>query len=156
MNQTVTLRPIVAEDRDFLYQLYASTREEELALVDWDAAQKESFLRMQFSAQHQYYLENYRRAHFDVIEIAGRPIGRLYVDRRADEIRIVDIALLPEFRNHGIGSSFLKEIQAEARSMGLPVRIHVERNNPALGLYQRLGFQCIRDKGVYFLMEWRP
>lgn len=85
-----------------------------------------------------------------------RPIGRLYVDRRADEIRVVDIALLPEHRRQGIGSALLENILAEAAAAHKPVRIHVEKFNPALRLYQRLGFHQVRDTGVYFLMEWLP
>jgi GNAT superfamily N-acetyltransferase len=156
MNATITLRPITDDDQEFLYRLYASTREEELAQVDWDAAQKEAFLRMQFRAQHNYYQEHYTRATFDVIEVDGEPAGRLYLDEREDEIRIVDIALLPSFRNRGIGSGFMQTILARAESLGLPVRIHVERYNPAMRLYDRLGFRQIGDTGVYYLMERSP
>jgi GNAT superfamily N-acetyltransferase len=156
MDRTISLRPITAEDRDFLYRVYASTREDEMQLVDWDDAQKQAFLHMQFTAQHKYYTEQFTQAQFDIIEQDHQPIGRLYVDRRADEIRIVDIALLPAYRKQGIGSRFLKDLLAEARQAGLPVSIHVERNNPALQLYRRLGFQPVSDSGVYILMECRP
>ena len=82
--------------------------------------------------------------------------GELALDRRPDEFRIIDIALLAEARRQGIGSHLLREILAEAGRAGLPVRIHVEQNNPALGLYHRLGFRQIGDEGVYYLMEWSP
>lgn len=156
MDRTITLRPIRPDDEAFLYRVYASTREDELAVLDWDRAQKEEFLRMQFRAQHTFYLEQFTQAQFDLIVLDGEPVGRLYVDRRSDEIRIVDIALLTEHRRRGIGSRLLNDLLAEARAAGLPVRIHVEQNNPALGLYHRLGFRRIADKGVYFLMEWTP
>jgi len=152
----LTLRPITPDDRDFLYRVYASTREQELAQVDWDAAQKAAFLRMQFDAQYQDYQKNYSQARFQIILLDGQPIGRLYVDRWANEIRIVDIALLPEYRNRGLGTGYLKDILAEGQRAGLPVTIHVERFNPALHLYERLGFQPIEDKGVYWLMRWTP
>jgi ribosomal protein S18 acetylase RimI-like enzyme len=152
----VTLRPIRDDDRELLYRVYASTREEELAPVPWTAEQKAAFLHMQAEAQHAYYQENYRGADWLVIERFGVPAGRLYVHRRPKEIRLVDISLLPEHRNAGIGSDLLRELIAESNAAGKPLRIHVEKNNPALRLYERLGFLPIVDKGVYHLMERAP
>jgi ribosomal protein S18 acetylase RimI-like enzyme len=156
MHQRLALRPIADEDRDLLYRIYASTREDELARVDWDEGQKAAFLRMQFDAQHRYYHEHYPDAQFQVIMLNSAPAGRLYLHRRMREIRIVDIALLPEFRDRGIGSALLGEILAEADRAGLPVTIHVEYFNPALRLYERLGFRKVEDKGVYYFMERPP
>lgn len=152
----IRLRTIEASDEGFLFDVYASTRADEMALVDWSAAQAGTFLRMQFEAQHTYYTENYRGAQFQVILYEGQPAGRFYVHRRAGEIRIMEIALLPEFRNRGIGTALVNEVLAEARSLKLPVSIHVERFNPALALYQRLGFRLKEDKGVYLLLECSP
>ena len=123
--------------------------------MPWDAAQKAAFLQMQFDAQHAHYQEVFSGAAFDVILVDGQPAGRLYVNRGDDEMRIVDIALLPAYCNRGIGTWLLKELQSEAAGAGKPLRIHVERFNPALRLYQRLGFQQIVDRGVYLFMEWR-
>ena len=157
MKLNMTLRPITSQDMDFLCKVYVSTRQEEMALVtDWSEAQKTAFLQMQFDAQHAYYSEHYSRAQFQIILLDGAPVGRLYVDRRVKEIRIVDIALLPEYRSQGIGSDLLKEILKEGAQAGLPVTIHVEMFNPALRLYDRLGFHRIADHGVYYLMEWSP
>ncbi len=150
---SISLRPITLDDEGFLYSVYSSTREDELAQVDWDDAQKQAFLKMQFHAQHTYYMEQYKHASFDVILLDDVPVGRLYLDRRKSEIRIVDIALLTAYRNRGIGSLLLKDILAEGERAGLPVRIHVEHFNPALHLYTRLGFRHIDDHGVYYLME---
>jgi GNAT superfamily N-acetyltransferase len=140
----------------FLYTVYASTRAEELAVVPWDDAQKDSFLRMQFEAQDRWYREQMPGASFDVVLVEGEPAGRLYVDRRDDEIRIVDIALLPEHRGHGVGTSLLGELLSEADAAGKRVTIHVERLNPAMQLYERLGFSVAEDKGVYLFLERRP
>jgi ribosomal protein S18 acetylase RimI-like enzyme len=150
----VDLRAVRPGDEDFLYRVYASTRADEMALLDWDAAQKQVFLRMQFAAQQRHYREQFPDARFDVIERAGESIGRLYVDRRPEEIRIVDIALLPEHRRKRIGEALLRAILEEAAATGRTVSIHVERNNPALRLYQRLGFASTRDEGIYLLMRW--
>ncbi len=156
MPGSITLRPIRAEDHDFLRRLYGSTRAEELAPLDWTDEQKEEFLRFQFDAQHAYYTEQFPEASFDLVLEDGEPIGRLYVDRRVDEIRLIDIALVPEKRRGGIGRGLMRAVLAEAEASGLPVQIHVERNNPALGLYRRLGFESVEDQGVYFLMKWSP
>jgi GNAT superfamily N-acetyltransferase len=156
MKPSLALRPIRPDDEAFLYRVYASTRAEEMAVVPWTEAEKTAFLRMQFAAQHRYYQEQFPDAAFDVILCDGRPVGRLYVHRRADEICIVDIALLPEHRGAGLGSALLGELLAEADRAGKPVRIHVERFNPALRLYQRLGFRHAGDTGVYFLLERPP
>jgi len=150
----VTLRSMTPADENFLCQLYASTREEELAVLGWSDEQKDAFLAMQFNAQHKFYLENFTQADFHIMQLGQDSIGRLYLDYRKDEIRIIDIALLPQYRNKGIGSAFIKDILAEAAQKSLAVRIHVEHYNRALALYKRLGFRKIGDEGVYYLMEW--
>ena len=150
----ISLRPITPEDGEFLARVYASSRAEELGVTGWPEELKAQFCRSQFDAQTKYYAENYPAAAFQIIERDGWPMGRLYVDRGEKEIRIVDITLLPEARGTGIGTKLLRELQEEARSAGKSLTIHVERFNRALGLYQRLGFQQVEDKGVYLLMEW--
>jgi ribosomal protein S18 acetylase RimI-like enzyme len=135
--------------------VYASTRTEELAVAPWDDAAKEAFLRMQFSAQDRWYHDQMPDASYQVVLVDGEPAGRLYVERRGDEIRIVDISLLPEHRGKGLGTALLRELLAEADAAGKRITIHVERFNPALRLYERLGFAQIEDKGVYLLLE-RP
>jgi ribosomal protein S18 acetylase RimI-like enzyme len=124
--------------------------------VPWDEAQKEAFLRSQFEAQDAWWRENYTDASFDVVLVDGEPAGRLYVHRGVTEIRIVDIALLPEHRGDGIGTRVLHELLDEADSAGKSVTIHVERMNPALRLYERLGFTLAEDKGVYLFLERPP
>ena len=152
----ISFRPLNDGDLEFLHRLYAGTRADELARVDWDDEQKTQFLTQQFNAQHSFYQEQFGQAEFLVIEADGKPVGRVYVDRRADEIRLIDIALVPEQRNSGLGTALLKDLLDEAQAVGLPVKIHVEKFNPAMRLYQRLGFQALEDQGVYQLMEWRP
>ena len=153
MKAGITFRPSCDEDEEFLRRVYASTRQEELAAVPWSDADKDAFLRMQFNAQHKYYHEVFTEAEYLVILQEGQPVGRLYLDRREEAFAIIDIALLPEHRRGGIGSSILQNILDEAASVGKPVQIHVERFNPALHLYERLGFVRTGDTGVYFLME---
>ena len=152
----VTLRPVRPGDEELLYRVYASTRQEELAQTGWSEGQKASFLRMQFDAQSRHYREHYERAELSVILQDERPVGRLYVVRWPEEIRIVDIALLPEYRGAGIGTGLLDDLISESERRGKPISIHVERFNPALRLYERLGFREVEDKGVYLLMERSP
>ena len=152
----ITLRPAGASDRDFLLRVYASTREQELRLVNWSADQKAAFVQMQFGAQDSYYREQYARATFDVIEVESEAAGRLYVDRLEDEIRIIDITLLPEHRGRGIGTTLIRQLLDEAAAGRKRLSIHVERHNPARRLYERLGFAMVADRGVYLLMEVRP
>jgi ribosomal protein S18 acetylase RimI-like enzyme len=135
--------------------VYASTRSEELAQTDWSEAQKHAFLCQQFAAQTQHYREHFAGARFDVIECEGVPAGRLTVLRAPSEIRVVDLALLPAYRGRGLGGRLLRALLAEATAAGLPVRIHVERANPALRLYARLGFAPIAEVGPYLKLEWR-
>jgi ribosomal protein S18 acetylase RimI-like enzyme len=153
---TIRLRSVLSDDGEFLFSVYASTRIEEMDLVDWTPAQKEAFLRMQFFAQDRYYREVYPMAEYQVILQEDQRVGRLYIHRRSDEIRVIDIALLPECRGRGIGSSLMAQILEGATRNNLPVTIHVERFNPALRLYERLGFRLAEDKGVYYFMKWLP
>ncbi len=152
----IYLRPVLPADEPFLRAVYAGTRAEELAMTPWTAEQKQAFLDMQFRAQDTDYRQNYPQAQYLVIERAGTPLGRLYVDRRPASIHILDIALLPEHRGSGVGTKLLREIQAEAAAAGQPLTIHVEQFNPARRLYDRLGFQPIQEHGVYLLLEWNP
>lgn len=152
----LALRPISSADTDFLFRVYASTRLEELALLDWGDAQKEAFLKMQFEAQHTYYMEQFPNAGFHILVYDDIDVGRLYLDLKTDEIRIIDIALIPTFRGQGLGTSCMNAILDMGQEIGVPIRIHVERNNRALSWYQRLGFQKISETGIYFLMEKLP
>jgi ribosomal protein S18 acetylase RimI-like enzyme len=152
----VTLRPATDEDRDLLFRVYAATREDELALVDWPAEQKDAFLRQQFEAQDRHYREHYPGARFLVVERQGEAVGRFYVHHREGEIRLMDVALLPAARGRGIGSRLVRDLMAEAAASGRRLTIHVERFNRALSLYRRLGFRVAEDKGVYLFLEWLP
>lgn len=155
-SRSVSLRPATSDDDAFLARVYGGTRAAELAMVPWNDEEKAAFVQMQFAAQARYYREHYHDTTFDIILLGAEAVGRLYVARWPDELRIVDIALLPEYCNRGIGTTLLKTLQAEAAAAGKPLRIHVERFNPALRLYQRLGFRQIEDKGVYLFLEWKP
>jgi len=152
----VSLRPATPEDDVLFLEIYASTRTFELQFTEWSEAEKADFCRSQFEAQTAHYQLHYPKADYAAILIDGTPAGRLYVDRRPHEIRIMDIALLTAYRGQGIGGRILTTLQNEARDSGTLLSIHVERFNPALQLYVRLGFKLAEDKGVYLLLHWEP
>jgi ribosomal protein S18 acetylase RimI-like enzyme len=152
----VRLRPAGAEDHDLMRAVYASTRADELARVDWSPAQKQAFVDSQFAAQNHAYYNNYPGAEFMVVEVDGAAAGRLFLHRQTGAILIMDVALLPEYRGQGIGTHLLRQVLAEGHARGVPVTIHVEKFNPALRLYQRLGFRVAADRGVYYFMACAP
>jgi ribosomal protein S18 acetylase RimI-like enzyme len=145
------LRPVADGDRPFLVGLYGSVREPELAHVPWDDTAKRAFVEQQFTAQDAHYRSNYPGATLDVVEVDGEPAGRLYVHRGPSDIRIMDIALAPAFRGRGIGTTLLHALVEEAAASGRKLSIHVEMNNPARRLYERLGFEPAGEHGVYLL-----
>ena len=151
----VQLRPAVPSDRLFLLSLYASTRADELAFTPWNDAEKAEFVRTQFEARERHYLEQFPDAASSVIVLEGRPVGRITVARQPDEIRVVDIAVLPVARSRGIGTRLLRDLADEGAAAGLPVRLHVETRSRARRLYDRLGFVQVGEVGDRAFLE-RP
>ncbi|MEO8435571.1 MAG: GNAT family N-acetyltransferase [Pyrinomonadaceae bacterium] len=150
----ITLRDVLPADEPFLFEVYASTRAEEMALVPWNEEQRQSFLTMQFAAQHSHYREQFPDANYSVILGDDQAVGRLYVLKDKTETRILDITVLPEYRNRGIGTSLLQGLLDEASHSGKRVLIYVETFNPSLRLFERLGFRSMAEEGFNFLMEW--
>lgn len=147
-------RPATDDDLPFLEEVYVSTRVEEIAQTGWPPEMQRQFLASQFDAQHRHYRRHYPDGEWLVIEKDGKGLGRLYVEDWPSQVRLIDIALLPEARGTGIGSALIGDLQAHALAAGKPLSIHVERNNPAMALYLRLGFVKIDEHGIYYLMEW--
>lgn len=146
-----TLRPAEPGDAAFLRSLYASTRLEELSLLD--PAQRDAFLELQWRARQRDYRARYPGAEDEIVVVGGVSAGHLLVARGEGELVVVDIALLPEFRGRGIGSQLLCRLLDEAAGRGMVVQLHVALSNPALRLYRRLGFRLVREEGLYALME---
>lgn len=151
----ISYRPIADEDLPFLAELYASTRAEEVAASGWPVELQHQFLAQQFEAQHRHYMAHYPDAEWLVIEQGRTPVGRLYIEEWPSQFRLIDIALVPAARGHGAGSAILRDVMAQADAAGKKLSIHVEKNNPAMALYRRLGFATAEDKGVYDLLVWR-
>jgi ribosomal protein S18 acetylase RimI-like enzyme len=152
----MTLRLATEADLPFVASVYASTRVQELAQVNWTPEEKAAFCHSQFQAQTQHYQRHYPTGQQFIILSGETPVGRLYIAHRETEIRIMDIALLTAFRGRGIGTQLLRDLQNQASQAGKSLSIHVESFNPAMRLYQRLGFHLAEDKGVYQFMLWQP
>jgi ribosomal protein S18 acetylase RimI-like enzyme len=152
----LTLRPAQPADELFLFELYVTTRMEELAAWGWDASHQDVFLKLQFTAQQQHYRTHFAHADYSIVYLDDRPIGRLIVARGNRDIHIADIIVLPEYRGAGIGTTLIRDILAEAAQAQKSVRLQVLNTNRAIRLYERLGFTIIADGGTHFMMEARP
>jgi GNAT superfamily N-acetyltransferase len=154
---TITLRTAQPEDSAVLLRVYTSTRADEMALTDWTAEQKAAFCKMQFDAQTEHYRVHYPNAVYFIIQKNETPIGRLILEHSEDQLLIMDISILPEFRNTGIGTGIIRNLQAEAAKSSLPLVLRVEFFNPVIRLYARLGFVETRKvNDVYHEMIWKP
>jgi GNAT superfamily N-acetyltransferase len=154
--ETLLLRPVTPEDDQFLLSVYDSTRTDELAQAQWAPGQREAFLRWQFDLQRSEYEARFPNAEYDLIEIDGRPAGRIWIGSDERQIRLLDIALLPEFQNRGAGTLLLLRLIEEAKQVGKPLRHMVfVLNNDGHRFYERLGFVMIEDLGAYKHMEWK-
>ena len=154
LSAPLSYRPAEDQDAPQLEAIYASTRADELAQTDWTEDQKRAFIHMQYCAQERHYRQHYPGADFLLLLREQLLIGRLYLHDRGDEVRIMDLALLPAFRNLKIGTCILHSLQDEAATNRKRLSIHVERFNPARHLYARLGFTLKHEGDVYNLLEW--
>jgi ribosomal protein S18 acetylase RimI-like enzyme len=156
-NPDVSLRPVNDADQEFLIGVYADTRAAELAQVDWDESQKEAFIRWQYEMQKQEYDARYPDARYNVILVDGVPAGRIWVGADDTQIRLLDIAVIREFQNRGVGTHLLRQLMDEATRDNKPLRHMVfVLNENAFRFYERLGFKTIEDVGGYKHMEWLP
>lgn len=154
-SRVVTFRPVTTDDEPFLISVYGSTRLEELALTNWDDAQRSAFVKMQFAAQQAHYRQTYPNAEHLIILLDGKPVGRLYAAEIEAEIRIVDLTVLPEHRSAGVGTPIIQQLKEEAAAIEKPLRIYVESFNPSQRLFERLGFVKVDESGYSYLLAWR-
>lgn len=152
----MTLRPVTADDDQFLLSVYDSTRAEELAQAEWAEGQREAFLKWQFDLQRREYDTRFPDAEYNVIMIDNQPAGRIWIGRTDEQIRLLDIALLPQFQNRGVGTVLIRNLIDEAKMTGKRLRHMVfVLNNDAHRFYERFGFVVIEDLGGYKHMEWK-
>ena len=154
--EPVSMREETDDDKDFCRRLYHGVRIAEMSAVGWSRAQVKGFIDQQFHAQRTHYRKYYPRAGFMLIEHGDRPIGRWYLQADEKELRLMEVTLLPEWRNRGIGTQLMRCLTDWSESTGRPITLHVEPFNPAYRLYRRLGFETIEDRGVYHFMQRLP
>ena len=152
------LRSMTEVDMPFLYSLYASTREKEMAMTGWAEEQKLFFLNSQFQLQHNYYQSQFENAEFKIIEINNQPVGRLYYGWEDENLRIIDISLLPNFQRHGIGRNLMRELMELAKNREGNVLLYVDITNPVRSWYLRLGFVPMKNQNtahsLYEQLQW--
>jgi RimJ/RimL family protein N-acetyltransferase len=154
----LTLRPVTPDDEDTLLKIYASTREEEMKqAAEWSSEQKEMFLRWQLEMQRRDYEARFPQTDYQLILFDGKPAGRLWVARTPEQIRLLDIAILPEFQNRKIGTFLLRQLIRESEATATPLRHMIFKlNTEARRFYERLGFRLVEDERMYLLMERHP
>ena len=152
---TIAVRPERPDDEAFLRAVYTSTREDELNAWGLPPEMRTAFLDMQFKAQQCGYRTGFPKGEFLVILLAGKTVGRMVIDRGADEWCLVDIALLVGYRSQGIGTVLIRRLAAEAAAAGKPLGLSVIKGNQAFRFYKRLGFVKTGESGMHDLMEWR-
>jgi GNAT superfamily N-acetyltransferase len=154
--RSFTTRPATPEDEKFLLQVYKSSRGDDLRGLGWEEDRISEFLEMQYEAQRRLFDNDYQNATDEVVMVEEKPAGRLIVERRDQEIRCIDLGLLPAFRNRGIGTLIISELQSEAGTANKALRLQVIRFNRAVNLLERLGFIRTSETGTHFQMEWTP
>ncbi len=156
LNRQITLRSVTSEDISFLARLYRATRRHEVAEWGWPEEQQQLFLHMQFKAQRDTYRSAYPKAVDFIICLAGIAVGRLLIAHEAVESRLIDIALLEECRNLGIGTELIRELLRQCGSEHRALHLRVLQGNPAIRLYERLGLVQSSADSMYVQMEWHP
>jgi len=152
----LTLRPERDDDRAFRYGLFCQSRPPEWDTVPLHPQVREELMRHQFEAQTKGYRAQFPHARFDIIELDGAPIGRIVVDRPSDMVHLVDQAIVPSWRNKGLGTTIMRTLMDEVRAHALPLRLMVgSSNDPSLRLYLRLGFVPIASTPMYIELEWK-
>ena len=155
LNNSISLRAATNEDNAFLLEVYKSSRGDDLRELDWDEKRISEFLDMQYEAQQRLNETEFQNAVDQIILLEGKPVGRLLVERRDQQIRCVDLALLPAYRNRGLGAFLVRQLQDESRREDRPLRLQVIRFSRAVNLFERLGFARTSETGTHFQMEWR-
>ena len=154
--RSIITRPATPEDERFLLEVYKSSRGDDLRGLDWDEDRISEFLEMQYQAQKRFFEGDYQNASDEVVLVDSKPAGRLIVERREHEIRCIDLGLLPSYRNHGLGTAIIRNLQEEATAANKSLRLQVIRFSRAVSLLERLGFLRTSETGTHFQMEWKP
>ena len=152
--ESITLRPATEDDRDFLLALYKSSRGDDLRGLSWEEERINEFLEMQYEAHQTFLTADHPNIQDQIVLVDGTSVGHLAVEQRSEEIRLVDVSLVPEHRQRGTGTLLIQELQTQAAAAQRPLRLQVIRFNRAVTLFERLGFRRTSETGTHFQMEW--
>lgn len=155
LSRSLSTRAATPDDDGFLLQVYKSSRGDDLRGLGWDEDRISEFLELQYQAERRFFEDDYQNASDQVVLVDSKPAGRLIVERREHEIRCIDLSLLPSYRNHGLGTAIIRNLQEEAAAARKCLRLQVIRFNRAVSLLERLGFLRTSETGTHFQMEWR-
>ena len=156
INSRIKLRPVAPEDEAFLVSVYGSTREQELAMVPWTEEQRHAFVKFQYAAQLNFYRSEYPNSEHYIILADGEPVGRLFIDRREAQIRILDITILTRHRGRGIGAPVIRRVMDEAAAAGKSVGVNLDLYSTSQRAFERLGFQPTEKTDSHTLYVWTP
>ena len=158
VDDALRLRPARDDegDRTFLYALFVETKTADMAAMPIDAAAKDALLQMQYRSMTATYRHEYPTARWEVVELAGEPVGLLVTDVGDRCITYVDIALTHQARGRGLATRVMTRALEEARRLGLPARVNVlAQNGASLRLCERIGFVKVGDEPPFVRLEWR-
>lgn len=150
------LRACTEADDAFVYDVFSTTWESEVAaLPNQNLAQH--VLRIQHIAQERRFASQYPALQRYIVVQDGEPAGRLYVHESASLLEVVDLTLMPRFRDHGIGTGIFHQLFEHATSEGQTIALRVERRNErATMLYSQLGFDLVSVDDLDNYFEWTP
>jgi ribosomal protein S18 acetylase RimI-like enzyme len=143
------------DHEEFVLALFASHKLLELGAQNWPKAMQKQISEMQFNAFEVSIKKEYPGAHDSLISVDSELAGRIIVNETEDNIRIINLSLLPAFRNKGIGTKLIKDVISEASIKKKPVYFDVDKHNPAISLYIRLGFNVVKDNEVSYTMAYK-
>ncbi len=152
----VCLRPEIPEDADFLEDLFVANKDDAPGWRELLPAERTRLLKEQSALQRLHYRKFYPQAWFTIIEVEGKPAGRLCVNQSPKEMRVVDISILPEYRQHGIGSRLIQQVITESTRLKRPLRLCAELGSTVHSFYQKLGFIEFKRDGTHVHYQWVP
>jgi ribosomal protein S18 acetylase RimI-like enzyme len=148
------LRPARTDDQEFFYRLFCSVHSEKLQLVSLNLEEKNRLIELMYEGFTRHYRTLAPASDDRVVLLNNESIGRMILLQMSKEIWLADLAILPEYRQRGIGSALIGQLQAESMMSKRPVRLQVPQFDRALRLYQRLGFYEVDKVGPYLHLEW--
>ncbi|MGE7843727.1 GNAT family N-acetyltransferase [Lysinibacillus sp. NPDC093712] len=151
----IDLKAITNADEAFLFEVYSSTRNQEVDAWGWSVEQKQIFLEMQWRAQHASYKQQFPDASNSIIVVDNQCVGRLLIKELQGYHHLIDISLLPIYQGKGIGTYVINELLQKASKGKKAVILRVFQTNPARNLYERLGFRVVSVDELYLKMRWQ-